>query len=163
MATLPTGVEIRGKRLAIWFMYRGQRCRESLRGWEITPANIKRAANFRALILSEIHLGEFDYAARFPTSKRVEKTVARHKIETFGQLADTWLDNRELELTQNTMRKTRSQMKTLKFIIGPDTDITKINHNDILQYRTALLHGTTFYAKTNRSNKEGRTDGTDGR
>lgn len=157
MATLPTGVEIRGKRLAIWFMYRGQRCRESLRGWEITPTNIKRAANFRALILSEIHLGEFDYAARFPTSKRVEKTVARHKIETFGQLADTWLDNRELELTQNTMRKTRSQMKTLKFIIGPDTDIAKINHNDILQYRTSLLHGTTFYARTSRSNKEGRT------
>ncbi|MHC5178623.1 tyrosine-type recombinase/integrase [Serratia rhizosphaerae] len=157
MAALPTGVEIRGKRLVIWFMHRGKRCRESLKGWEVTPANIKRAANFRAMILSEIHLGEFDYAARFPTSKRVEKTVARRNIETFGQLADAWLDNREVELTQNTMRKTRSQMKTLKFIVGKDTDIAKINHNDILQYRTTLLHGSTFYDTTRRSNKEGRT------
>lgn len=35
-AKLPTGVEIRGKRLAIWFMYRGKRCRELLKSWEIT-------------------------------------------------------------------------------------------------------------------------------
>lgn len=157
MATLPTGVEIRGKRISIWFMYRGQRCRESLKGWEITPANIKRAANFRALVLSEIHMGEFDYATRFPESKRAATIAPRKKIETFGQLADTWLDNKEPEQTKNTMQKTRSQMKTLKFIIGPDTDIAKINHSDILQYRLALLHGRSFYAKTSRSNKDGRT------
>ncbi|MFY4658612.1 DUF3596 domain-containing protein, partial [Escherichia coli] len=27
MSKLPTGVEIRGKYIRIWFMFRGQRCR----------------------------------------------------------------------------------------------------------------------------------------
>ncbi|NEN73782.1 DUF3596 domain-containing protein, partial [Escherichia coli] len=30
MAALPTGVEIRGSSICIWFMYRGKRCRETL-------------------------------------------------------------------------------------------------------------------------------------
>lgn len=108
-AKLPTGVEIRGKRLAIWFMYRGKRCRELLKSWEITPANIKRASMMRAVIQSEIQLGQFDYAARFPTSKRAaEATIASgpvRQVETFGQLVDAWLENREPELARNTMKK----------------------------------------------------------
>lgn len=160
-AKLPTGVEIRGKRLAIWFMYRGKRCRELLKSWEITPANIKRASMMRAVIQSEIQLGQFDYATRFPTSKRAaEATIASgpvRQVETFGQLVDAWLENREPELARNTMKKTRSQMKTIKFIVGPDRALADINHNDILGFRNALLHGRTFYQESLRSNKDGRT------
>ncbi|WP_251123897.1 Arm DNA-binding domain-containing protein, partial [Escherichia coli] len=36
MSKLPTGVEIRGKYIRIWFMFRGKRCRETLKGWEVT-------------------------------------------------------------------------------------------------------------------------------
>ncbi|EMK7636568.1 DUF3596 domain-containing protein, partial [Shigella flexneri] len=54
MSKLPTGVEIRGKYIRIWFMFRGKRCRETLKGWEITNSNIKKAGNLRALIVHQI-------------------------------------------------------------------------------------------------------------
>lgn len=86
-----------------------KRCRELLKSWEITPANIKRASMMRAVIQSEIQLGQFDYAARFPTSKRAaEATIASgpvRQVETFGQLVDARLENREPELARNTMKK----------------------------------------------------------
>ncbi|WP_338296607.1 Arm DNA-binding domain-containing protein, partial [Escherichia coli] len=50
MSKLPTGVEIRGRYIRIWFMFRGKRCRETLKGWEITNSNIKKAGNLRSLI-----------------------------------------------------------------------------------------------------------------
>ncbi len=65
MSKLPTGVEIRGKYIRIWFMFRGKRCRETLKGWEITNSNIKKAGNLRALIVHEISSGEFEYLRRF--------------------------------------------------------------------------------------------------
>lgn len=57
MATLPTGVEIRGNRICVWFMYKGKRCREVLKGWIVSPSNIKKAGNLRAVITSEISMG----------------------------------------------------------------------------------------------------------
>ncbi len=32
MTDLPPGVELRGQSIRIWFMYKGKRCRELLRG-----------------------------------------------------------------------------------------------------------------------------------
>lgn len=81
MAALPTGVEIRGNSVCIWFMYRGKRCREILRGWNNTPANIKKAGNLRALVLSEINMGEFDYQTRFPSSKKRQNSSLRFQSE----------------------------------------------------------------------------------
>src|SRR5699024_11763240 len=54
--------------IRIWFMFRGKRCRETLKGWEITNSNIKKAGNLRALIVHEINSGEFEYLRRFPQS-----------------------------------------------------------------------------------------------
>lgn len=75
MATLPTGVEIRGKSICIWFIYRGKRCRETLRGWIVTPANVRKAGNFRSMIVSEINLGKFDYRSSFPESKKPKTSI----------------------------------------------------------------------------------------
>ncbi|CAM7417423.1 hypothetical protein ESCOMMO073B3_11080 [Escherichia coli] len=73
MSKLPTGVEIRGRNIRIWFMFRGKRCRETLKGWEITNSNIKKAGNLRALIVHEINSGEFEYLRRFPQSSTGQK------------------------------------------------------------------------------------------
>ena len=73
MSALPTGVEIRNNKICIWFMSRGKRCRETLKGWINTPANIKKAGNLRAVIVCEINLGEVDYNQRFPSSTRAKK------------------------------------------------------------------------------------------
>jgi len=86
MAALPTGVEIRGKNICIWFMFRGKRCREILKGWVNSPANIKKAGNLRALIVSEINLGEFAYHQRFPSSRKSQKVVTTVTVKTFSEL-----------------------------------------------------------------------------
>ena len=113
MSKLPTGVEIRGRYIRIWFMFRGKRCRETLKGWEITNSNIKKAGNLRSLIVHEINSGEFEYLRRFPQSSTGAKMVTTRVIKTFGELCDIWTKIKETELTTNTMKKTKSQLKTL--------------------------------------------------
>lgn len=157
MAALPTGVEIRGASLCIWFMYRGKRCREILKGWVITASYIKKAGNLRALILSKIAMDEFDYRIRFPGSKKISTVETTVNIRTMGELSDLWLNIKETELAANTMRKTRSQMDTLRHIVGEETPIIAIRHSDILNYRNELLSGETLYRNTRRGNKIGRT------
>ena len=157
MAALPTGVEIRNNKICIWFMYRGKRCREILKGWFNTPANIKKAGNLRAVIVSEINLGEFDYHQRFPSSSRAKKTVTTVSVQTFTELCELWTSIKETEISANTMRKTRSQLGTLMHIINGDTPVSTIRHSDILKYRKELLNGETLYLANPRSNKQGRT------
>jgi len=50
-----------------------------LRGWAATSGNIKKAGNLRASIVSEIQLGQFDYAERFPESKAIKKFTTTQK------------------------------------------------------------------------------------
>lgn len=157
MSKLPTGVEIRGRYIRIWFMFRGKRCRETLKGWEITNSNIKKAGNLRALIAHEINSGEFEYLRRFPQSSTGAKMVTTRVIKTFGELCNIWTKIKETELTTNTMKKTKSQLKTLRIIICESTPISHIRYSDILNYRNELLHGETLYLDNPRSNKKGRT------
>lgn len=157
MAALPTGVEIRGNSICIWFMFRGKRCRELLKGWTITQGNIKKAGSLRALVVSEINLGEFDYQTRFPSSSRARRIITTLTIKTFGELCDAWFSVKETELTANTLKKTNSQLKTLRFVICEDTPIESIRHSDILNYRNQLLNGETLYINNPRGNKIGRT------
>ncbi|MCY1296531.1 putative defective protein IntQ [compost metagenome] len=68
---LPTGIEIHGSQLRIWFMFNGQRFREPLSGVvKINKAAIAYADNKRRTILAEIKEGRFDYATHFPESPR---------------------------------------------------------------------------------------------
>lgn len=157
MAMLPTGVEIRGKSICIWFMYRGKRCREVLKGWTATPANIRKAGSLRSVIVSEINLGEFDYQMRFPSSRKNAGMATTLAINTFGELCEAWLNIKKTELTANTVRKTLSQIKTLRYVVGSDTPIADIRHSDILNYRLQILDGETLYQESRRSNKKGRS------
>lgn len=68
---MPTGVEMNGKQLRIWFIFNGQRCREPLDGIvKVNKASIAYADNKRRTIQTEIKEGRFDYAAHFPNSAR---------------------------------------------------------------------------------------------
>lgn len=60
-------------------------------------------------------------------------------------------------MTGKPIKKTKSQLKTLEQIVGADTEIRNIKHNDIIRYRTELLEGQTMYPSSIRSNKIGRS------
>jgi integrase len=92
----PEGVEIRGKSIRISFTYREMRCRETLKGWEVTKGNLKKAGHLRASILSEISLGTFDYLSRFPTSKKAQLFATpeqRGKNLTVRELFDDYTES----------------------------------------------------------------------
>lgn len=92
---LPTGVEIRNEKICIWFIYHGKRCREVLKGWINTSANIKKAGNLRAAIVSEINFGTFSYLSRFPESKVADKFGEKKIITTFKELTSEWIEGKK--------------------------------------------------------------------
>lgn len=155
--SFPTGVELHNGKLRISFSYRGVRCREVLKGWVVSNANIKKAGNLRAMIVSEIQLGQFDYAQRFPDSKALRKFSTTRMAYTWRELVDLWVNTKEEDISRNTMSRTRNQLKALERVIGGNTLIADITNSDILNYRKELLRGDTFYAEGNKRNKTGRS------
>lgn len=153
----PTGVELHNGKIRITFIYRGHRCREVLKGWVVNATNIKKAGNLRALIVSEIQLGQFDYASRFPESKTAKKFNSVRVAYTWGELVGMWLNAKEEDISKNTMARVKAQLKTINRIIGEMTPIAGITHSDLMNYRKELLRGETFYAMGNKRKKIGRS------
>lgn len=155
--SFPTGVELHNGKIRITFTYRGVRCREVLKGWVPNATNIKKAGNLRAAITSEIQLGQFEYAVRFPESKSIEKFTSTRVAHTWGELVELWTDAKEEDVSKNTMARIMAQLKTMNRIIGEMTLIEDITHSDMMQYRKELLRGEMFYADGHKRKKTGRS------
>lgn len=155
-----TGVEIHNGKIRIWFMYRGVRCRETLKGWVVTNANLKKAGQLRAKITSDIQLGVFDYALQFPDSKNAKKFSTSLRISTFKELCDEFEATKELEMTYASLRNLKSAIETLKRVVGADTPIVEIQQMDILRYRKELLMGAVYNESLPHLNKTGRAPAT---
>lgn len=117
----PTGVELHNGKIRISFTYRGIRCREVLRGWVVNNSSIKKAGNLRAVIVSEIQFGQFDYAARFPESKALKKFSSAKRIATFSELSDFFIETKALEVSGATLHSLTSAVNTLKRVVGANT------------------------------------------
>ena len=65
MAAYPTGVEVHGESLRIWFIYQGKRVRENL-GVPDTPKNRKMAGELLASGCFAIKKRTINYASHFP-------------------------------------------------------------------------------------------------
>ncbi|MFP9431751.1 Arm DNA-binding domain-containing protein [Enterobacter sp. LM3] len=156
----PTGVELHNGKIRITFIYRGIRCREVLQGWTVTSGNIKKAGNLRAVITSEIQLGQFDYATRFPESKALKKFSSTKRITTFKELSDFFIDTKALEVSEATLLSLTSAVNTLKRVVGENTPLADIQHSDILNYRKELLTGTIFNPAMPNTAKQGRAPST---
>jgi len=93
-------------------VYRGQRCRETLRGLDPTKANIRYAEQKRASILYEIARGQFDYASHFPHSKRAGFFSAARPDKPIGQALDEYLRVKQTTVATSTMRGYKSKADT---------------------------------------------------
>ncbi|KLP36203.1 site-specific integrase [Enterobacter ludwigii] len=156
----PTGVELHNGKIRISFNFRGIRCREVLRGWQITSGNLKKAGNLRAVIVNEIQLGQFNYAQRFPESRALKKFSSTKRVTTFKELCDIFLSSKMLEVSAASYANYESAATTLKEIIGGDTQLSDIQHIDVLRYRKELLTGKVVNKKIPCFNKQGRTPST---
>lgn len=91
------------KSVEIDFVFQGIRCRETFRVAP-TPANLKKIAQHRAVILDAIARGVFDYAVTFPTSNNRFKFAERPqsaglKLEDY---LETWIQAKKKELKAST-------------------------------------------------------------
>lgn len=112
MTTTPEGVEVRNDSIRISFVYRGQRCRETLRGLKPTKANIRYAEQKRASILYEIERGIFDYAAHFPRSKRAGFFSPSRPDKLLGVALDEYLAFKKPQVAVSTLRGYTSKAET---------------------------------------------------
>lgn len=156
----PTGVELHNGKIRITFTYRGIRCREVLRGWVVNSSNVKKAGNLRAAIVSEIQLGKFDYPARFPESKALNKFSSTKRLTTFKELSDFFSDTKALEVSGATLQSITSVVNTLKRVVGENTRLVDIQHADILNYRKELLTGGVINPAMPNLIKQGRSPST---
>lgn len=82
-AAIPSGIEIRegakGTTIRIQFMYKGVKCRETLK-LPPTKANLAYATRLRGEIINAIEFGTFKYPEYFPESKRAK--VFGHSVTT---------------------------------------------------------------------------------
>jgi hypothetical protein len=102
-------------RLLVSFQFNGVRCREYL-GLDDTRDDRRTGARTVNEIECELKAGKFDYAARFPESRRLERfgikpqaqvpslTPAEEKPEvpSLGKFAEAWLEERRAVLTLAT-------------------------------------------------------------
>ncbi len=140
----PTGVELHNGKSESRLPIAAFAAAKFLRGWVVNSSNIKKAGNLRAVIVSEIQFGQFDYAARFPESKALKKFSSIKRITTFKELSDFFIDTKALEVSGATLHSLTSAVNTLKRVVGENTPLADIQHADILNYRKELLTGSVL-------------------
>lgn len=157
MSKYPTGVENHGGSLRLWFMYQGERVRESL-GVPDTPKNRKIAGELRTSICYAIRTGTFDYNAQFPNSPRAKVKDDRKLKTSVSELAYKWLALKQTVLAKNTHMRYTSYVKMCLRILDVEMPISSLTHEDLMSLRHELLTGYQLIGKTlERSHKKGRT------
>lgn len=136
---LPRGVTVHGNQVRISFVYRGVRCREGL-GLAPTPKNIKHAELRRGIILQEIELEKFDYAAHFPKSPRARLFGARSPEKmTIAELLDRWMASHTLaKSTREDYENAIEHYIKPKFGAWPVADLKK---SDVKLWLSELTGG----------------------
>lgn len=112
------GVSARGSRIQISFMYEGKRCREIIPR-EPTAKNLKDAYDIKQMIMTEIKLGTFDYAKRFPNSVNAKKySSSAGRLITIEEALDNWLRVHQRRLAKSTIRDYVSAINKLNDRFG---------------------------------------------
>ncbi len=91
-------------RLLVTFQYRGQRCREYI-GLKDIRENRRAAAGIVKEIELEIASGKFDYQARFPESRNLERfglAIPASESVIFRDFAVEWLEELKPTVAQST-------------------------------------------------------------
>jgi integrase len=136
------GVEVRGKRVRVYFRYEGELCREPFPG-EATAENIAQAERLVGMINYEIKAGTFSYARHFPDSPRV-------KTNTFGHYIDLWLDIRRNEMAPSGFRTYSSKAENHIRPRWGNAQADQIDHLDL----QAWVQKTLMPKLHNRSVRE---------
>lgn len=124
--------------IEIDFYYQGKRCRERL-DLKPTPANLKKASQHRAAILSAIDAGTFDYAYTFPKSKNAIKFApSQYTVESYFK---EWLINKKPVLKASTFNDYRKTIENLLIPMFGKKLLGSISRNDIRTWTAGMTCG----------------------
>jgi integrase len=137
------GIRVRSDSgIEIDFMYRGQRCRETLKGLAPTKANLLHARRKREAILYEIANGTFKYGDHFPNSRRA-RVFSGRQIPTVSAALDQFLLATRRTCAESTWRDYESAIDFhLKPAFGGKL-LSDVNASDV----KAWVGGLTISAK----------------
>ena len=129
-----TGVEARGLSIRIFFMWRGMRCRETIK-LEPTKANLQYAARLRSEILRKIEFGTFVYSEYFPESPRA--TLHQRAIPTFSKAAQQWV-NSNAHLAKSTRMTYEKHLNKHWLPAFGEKRIDAITYSDIMEHLSLM-------------------------
>lgn len=118
---IPKGVGIRSEKgVQIEFMYKGERCYETVLG-RPTVGHVRDAAEKRERVLQLIGLNKFDYATEFPDSPRVRSSQENNALsavierpKTIGMALEEWLVTAKPSVGHNAAEDYTKDVKRLK-------------------------------------------------
>lgn len=129
----PPGLRPRGRKIQMTFMYLGERRRE-MTAFPPTEEGFKRATVMRNVILQEIELGTFDYAAHFPRSKFVARATTDAQFQTYVARYLQFGDHTKSTLTANIRNANKHVIPALGH-----RPIGEITATELMSWRTELL------------------------
>ncbi|WP_274166553.1 Arm DNA-binding domain-containing protein [Enterovibrio gelatinilyticus] len=128
---------------------------------DISTSNIKKAGRLRAVIVSEISVGEFDYLERFPNSKAAAKLNTKQsggkQFTTISDLVARWLVVKEAEVSERTLRNLSSQCRTVENAMAGDRMVTSVTAEDVLILRNNLVDGKDGYFEQRGKSRKAST------
>lgn len=114
--------------IEIDFYYKGKRCRERL-SLKPSPANLKKASQHRAAILSAIDAGTFDYSYTFPKSKNALKFApSQYTVKTY---LSEWLENKKPTIKASTFNDYRKIINNMVIPQFGSKLLTCLSRNDV--------------------------------
>lgn len=133
-----TGVEVRSESIRLKFVWNGETIRERLTtggvAWAPTAANEKRAIRLADEIRGHVERGTLTierYADYFPDSERAKALVATKPSNTFGALADLWLQSKG-KLSDASQDQYGTAVRFWKRMLGADTPVPSLTHKVIV-------------------------------
>lgn len=136
----PQGVEIRGKKIRIAFMYDGVRRREII-SKKVSKEAILYAERKRSAILLEIDENRFDYEVHFPKSPYIKKLKAKSPQivdKTISSALDNYLENAKKQHAPSTYEGYKGKAAHIRKE-WPDSTFTQISKQDIKNFQHKLL------------------------
>lgn len=129
----PAGLQPRGRKIQMTFVYNGQRRRE-LVPFPPTADGFRKAETMRNIVLQEIELGTFQYERHFPNSKFVARKVCDQQLQTYVARYLEHGDHSKSTAIANVRNANKHVLPALGL-----RPIDEITATDLLSWRTGLL------------------------
>lgn len=129
------GVEVHGKSIRVFFMYKGTRHRHTL-GLEPTRNNIKHAAGLRSAALFALKNGSYNETEFFPHSRAGESTAGSKRL---GDLCDRYKPLKAVDITPETQSRYEIALDICVETLGRNRLVDALLPEDIQKLRADLI------------------------